>query len=37
MVNAFAERTVRATAHLDVTREQCVKAGEVLARIVAGG
>ena len=37
LVNAFAERTVRATAHLDVTREQCAKAGEVLARIVAGG
>ena len=36
MVNAFAERTVRATTHLNVTREQCVKAGEILARIVAG-
>ena len=37
LVNPFAARTVRATTHLDVTREQCAKAGEVLARIVAGG
>ncbi|MSP49733.1 MAG: low specificity L-threonine aldolase [Alphaproteobacteria bacterium] len=36
-VSPFAQRTVRATAHLDVTREQCVRAGEILARIVAGG
>lgn len=37
LVNPFAARTVRATTHLDVTREQCVRAGEVLAKIVAGG
>ncbi|MBM3535494.1 MAG: low specificity L-threonine aldolase [Alphaproteobacteria bacterium] len=37
LVNAFAERTVRATTHLNVTREQCAKAGEILARIVAAG
>lgn len=37
LVNVFATRTVRATTHLDVNREQCVKAGEVLAKIVAGG
>ena len=37
LVNPFAARTVRATTHLNVTREQCAKAGEVLARIVAGG
>ncbi len=37
LVNPFGARTVRATTHLDVTRAQCVKAGEVLARIVAGG
>ena len=35
-VNAFAERTVRATTHLDVTRTQCERAGDVLAGIVAG-
>ncbi len=37
MVNVFAARTVRATTHLDVNRDQCVRAGEVLAKIVAGG
>jgi threonine aldolase len=37
LVNVFATRTVRATTHLDVNREQCMKAGEVLAKIVAGG
>jgi threonine aldolase len=32
LVLAFAERTVRAVAHLDVTRAQCERAGEVLAK-----
>jgi threonine aldolase len=30
---AFGPRTLRAVTHLDVTREQCERAGEVLARI----
>jgi threonine aldolase len=37
LVNAFAERTVRATTHLNVTRAQCARAGEILARIVDAG
>jgi len=35
LVSAFAARTVRATTHLDVTREQCRQAAEVLAIVVA--
>lgn len=35
LVSAFAARTVRAVTHLDVTREQCVRAGAVLAEAVA--
>ncbi|HZS83226.1 MAG TPA: threonine aldolase family protein [Stellaceae bacterium] len=35
LVSAFAARTVRAVTHLDVTREQCRRAGEVLARVAA--
>jgi len=35
LVSAFAARTVRAVTHLDVTREQCRHAGEVLAKVAA--
>jgi threonine aldolase len=34
LVSAFAQRTVRAATHLDVSREQCLQAGEVLAGIL---
>ncbi|MFO1055447.1 MAG: GntG family PLP-dependent aldolase [Dongiaceae bacterium] len=34
LVSAFAQRTVRAVTHLDVTREQCLRAAEVLAAIL---
>jgi threonine aldolase len=33
LVNAFGPRTVRAVTHLDVSSEQCVRAGEVLVSI----
>ena len=33
---AFAERTVRAVTHLDVTTEDCAAAADVLADCVAG-
>jgi hypothetical protein len=36
MVSAFAARTVRATTHLDVSREDCLRAGEVLAAVMQG-
>jgi threonine aldolase len=36
LVSAFATRTVRAVTHLNVTPAQCRRAGEVLARAVAG-
>jgi threonine aldolase len=36
LVGAFATRTVRATTHLDVTSEQCRRAAEVLAAVIAG-
>jgi threonine aldolase len=34
LVSAFAARTVRATTHLDVNREQCRRAAEVLAAAI---
>jgi len=37
LVQAFAARTVRAVAHLDVSKEQCRRAGEVLAAAIARG
>jgi threonine aldolase len=37
LVLAFAPRTVRAVTHLDVTRDDCVTAGEVLHAAVAAG
>ena len=33
LVNAFGPRTIRAVTHLDVSSEQCVRAGEVLVSI----
>ena len=36
LVMAFAERTVRAVTHLDVTAEDCAAAADVLADCVAG-
>jgi threonine aldolase len=36
LVGAFAQRTVRATTHLDVSTAQCRRAGEVLASILGG-
>jgi threonine aldolase len=33
---AFGPRTLRAVTHLDVTREQCERAGDVLAEIAEG-
>ena len=36
LVSAFAARTVRAVTHLNVSAAQCRRAGEVLARAVAG-
>jgi threonine aldolase len=30
----FGPRTVRAVTHLDVTREQCARAAEILVEIV---
>ena len=35
LVSAFAERTVRAVTHLDVTREECRRAGDLLAQVIA--
>jgi threonine aldolase len=35
MVVAFGPRTVRAVTHLDVTRAQCERAGEILAEVAA--
>jgi threonine aldolase len=36
LVMAFGPRTVRAVTHLDVSREDCARAGEVLASVIAG-
>jgi threonine aldolase len=36
LVNAFGPRTIRAVTHLDVSAEQCVRAGEVLVSICEG-
>jgi threonine aldolase len=37
LVSAFAARTVRAVTHLDVSREQCRRAADLLAQIVERG
>jgi len=34
LIFAFGPRVVRAVTHLDVTREQCQRAAEVLVEIV---
>ncbi len=34
LLNAFAERTVRAVTHLDVSGEQATRAGEVLRELL---
>jgi threonine aldolase len=36
LVSAFAARTVRATTHLDVSAQECLRAGEVLAQVMQG-
>jgi len=36
LVFAFGARTVRAVTHLDVSREQCERAGEILVEIAEG-
>ncbi len=37
LVSAFAARTVRAVTHLDVSREQCRRAADLLAAIIERG
>ncbi len=37
LVSAFAARTVRAVTHLDISREQCRRAADLLARIIERG
>jgi threonine aldolase len=37
LVVAFGPRTVRAVTHLDVTRDECVRAGEILAEVAQLG
>jgi threonine aldolase len=34
LVSVFSPRTLRAVAHLDVTREECDRAAEILARLI---
>jgi threonine aldolase len=34
LVSAFGERTVRAVTHLDVSREQCRRAADLLAEVI---
>jgi threonine aldolase len=36
LIFAFGPRTVRAVTHLDVTREQCAKAAEILVEAIEG-
>jgi threonine aldolase len=36
LINAFGPRTVRAVTHLDVSREQCARAADVLAELAGG-
>jgi len=37
LVTVFGQRTLRAVAHLDVSSEQCRRAGEILARVIERG
>jgi threonine aldolase len=34
LVSAFGERTVRAVTHLDVSRDQCLRAADLLAEVI---
>jgi threonine aldolase len=34
LVSAFGERTVRAVTHLNVSREQCLRAADLLAEVI---
>lgn len=36
LIFAFGPRTIRAVTHLDVTREQCARAADILIDVVAG-
>jgi threonine aldolase len=36
LIFAFGPRTVRAVTHLDVTREQCARAAEILVEAIEG-
>ena len=36
LINAFGPRTVRAVTHLDVSREQCARAADILAELAGG-
>ena len=35
LISAFGPRTIRVVTHLDVTAEQCERAGKVLAKVIA--
>jgi threonine aldolase len=37
LISALGGRSVRAVTHMDVSREQCRQAGDVLAEIIARG
>ena len=37
LVSAFGVRTVRAVTHMDVSREQCRRAGDLLAEVIERG
>jgi threonine aldolase len=37
LLNAFGKRIVRAVTHLDVTREQCIRAANILAKVIENG
>jgi threonine aldolase len=34
LVSAFGERTVRAVTHIDVSRDQCGRAADLLAQVI---
>jgi len=36
LLNAFGPRTVRAVTHLDVSQDQCARAGDILVELAAG-
>lgn len=37
LINAFGPRTLRAGTHLDVSRDQCMRAADVLVELAGGG